>query len=69
MATELSEHELQQQLSELRRQHRELDRLIALLADAVACDQLSLRRMKKRKLQLKDRIAYLEDELIPDLDA
>ena len=56
-------------LAELREEHRDLDEAIASLADEPWVDQLRLRRMKKRKLKLKDWIAYLESRLIPDLDA
>ena len=56
-------------LAELREEHRDLDEAIASLAEEPWVDQLRLRRMKKRKLKLKDWIAYLESRLIPDLDA
>ncbi|HET7561330.1 MAG TPA: DUF465 domain-containing protein [Rhodanobacteraceae bacterium] len=56
-------------LTELREEHRDLDVAIAKLAGDPACDQLQLGRMKKRKLKLKDMIAYFENKLIPDLDA
>lgn len=57
-------------LMELRQEHRELDATIARLADDHhALDELQLTRLKKRKLRLKDAIARLESELIPDLDA
>ena len=56
-------------LSELREEHRDLDEAIARLSEDPSVDQLRVRRMKKRKLKLKDWIAYLENELIPDLDA
>ena len=56
-------------LAELREEHRDLDAAIAKLAEDPACDQLQLGRMKKRKLRLKDMIAYFENKLIPDLDA
>lgn len=56
-------------LKELRVQHRDLDDVIARLAVDPYVDQLQLRRLKKRKLQLKDMIAKLESELIPDLNA
>lgn len=56
-------------LSELREEHRDLDEAISRLAADPAMDQLQLTRMKKRKLKVKDWIAYLESKLIPDLDA
>lgn len=57
------------QLVELRIEHRDLDAAIARMADDVRCDELQLKRLKKRKLVLKDAIARLESSLIPDLDA
>ena len=56
-------------LKELRVAHRDLDDVIARLALDLYVDQLQLRRLKKRKLQLKDLITKLESELIPDLNA
>jgi hypothetical protein len=57
-------------LAELRLEHRDLDDTIARLsADPGRRDELQLTRLKKRKLKLKDMIAWLEDKLIPDLDA
>ena len=56
-------------LAELRLEHRDLDAAIARQPTGPGCDELQLTRMKKRKLKLKDMIAYLEDKLIPDLDA
>ena len=61
--------EISRQLVELRIEHRDLDAVIARMAADPTCDELQLRRMKKRKLKLKDMIAYLENKLIPDLDA
>jgi len=54
---------------ELKEEHRDLDQAITRLAGDPSVDQLGLTRMKKRKLKLKDWIAYLESKLIPDLDA
>jgi hypothetical protein len=56
-------------LSELRIEHRDLDGVIAHLSQDPSIDQLELRRLKKRKLQLKDIIARLESKIIPDIDA
>jgi len=57
------------QLVELRLEHRDLDVAIArLTADRIA-DELAIKRLKKRKLRIKDMVAYLENQLIPDLDA
>ena len=56
-------------INHLREEHRDLDQAIARLVKDPTLDQLSLTRMKKRKLKLKDWIAYLESKLIPDLDA
>jgi hypothetical protein len=56
-------------LKELRIAHRDLDDVITRLAENPLVDQLQLKRLKKRKLALKDQIARLESELIPDLNA
>lgn len=56
-------------LKELRVAHRDLDDVIARLSEDPLVDQLQLRRLKKRKLMLKDQITRLESELIPDLNA
>ena len=58
-----------QRIAELRVEHRDLDEAIASMSTDPAADQLRLRRLKKRKLLLKDTIAWLENQLIPDLDA
>jgi hypothetical protein len=56
-------------LRELRVSHRDLDHLIDRLQHDPMVDQLRIRRLKKRKLLLKDMIMNLESEMIPDLDA
>ena len=61
--------EISQLLSELVEEHRDLDLAINRMSQDTWQDQLQLRRMKKRKLKLKDWIARLESKLIPDLDA
>ena len=60
---------LSAQLVELRSEHRDLDEAIARLAASIEADELAVKRMKKRKLRIKDMIATLESRLIPDLDA
>jgi len=57
------------ELAELRRQHRALDEEIAELSLSPLGDQVRLKRLKKRKLQLKDAIARIEDKLYPDIIA
>jgi len=56
-------------LKELRIAHRDLDDVITRLVEDPLVDQLQLKRLKKRKLMLKDLITRLESELIPDLNA
>ncbi|WP_174273744.1 YdcH family protein [Sphingomonas bacterium] len=53
----------------LRQEHRDLDAAIDALIFAPAADQLQIARLKKRKLALRDEIAHLEDQLIPDIIA
>lgn len=61
---------LSRKLAELRDEHRDLDTAIARLsADPLSGDMLHITRLKKRKLKLKDMIAWIENRLIPDLDA
>jgi hypothetical protein len=64
--TEVRRSEMRRQLAELRVEHRDLDRALDLLQDSTYVDQIQVRRMKKRKLMLKDMISYLENALIPD---
>lgn len=61
--------EIRQLLGELREEHRDLDQAIERMTIDPWQDQLRMRRMKKRKLKLKDWILRLESKLIPDLDA
>jgi hypothetical protein len=57
------------ELEHLRAEHADLDHAIERLQESARTDQLALRRLKKRKLALKDRIARIEDELFPDIIA
>jgi hypothetical protein len=67
---ENDEHaELRAKLAELAQEHRDLDAAIAALIASGANDQIQLTRLKKRKLQLKDQIARIEDALLPDIIA
>ncbi|MES2539429.1 MAG: DUF465 domain-containing protein [Pseudomonadota bacterium] len=68
--TELSHDEmLGIKLEVLRREHRDLDQAIHALEETGRPDQLTLRRLKKQKLFLKDQIVKIEDMLIPDIIA
>lgn len=60
---------LRQRLETLRLEHRDLDDVINRLIQDPLVDQLQIKRLKKRKLVLKDLIQRLESDLIPDLDA
>ncbi len=61
--------ERRQRLDQLRAEHRELDERIAGMAVVSAYDQIELQRLKKRKLRLKDEIARLESDSLPDIIA
>ncbi|WP_373491407.1 YdcH family protein [Parasphingorhabdus sp.] len=65
----MSDEELQTRLELLKIEHRDLDEAIAALVAANSTDQLMTARLKKRKLQLRDRIILLENQLIPDIIA
>ncbi len=58
-----------QKLRALRIEHRDLDEVISRLSLDIHIDELQLKRLKKRKLALKDQILLLESQLIPDLNA
>ena len=67
--TEAEEQTLRALLAHLSEEHRDLDAAITAMIDLGVRDQLILTRMKKRKLQLKDQIARVEDALLPDIIA
>ena len=60
---------LEMLLDDLRREHRALDEQITQMQTGVVSDPLTVRRLKKRKLQLKDQIAKISDQLYPDIIA
>ncbi|MEX2482844.1 MAG: DUF465 domain-containing protein [Gammaproteobacteria bacterium] len=60
---------IQRRIIELQSEHRDLDEVVNALALNANADQLLVKRMKKRKLQLKDQITRLKSRMIPDLDA
>jgi hypothetical protein len=64
-----SEEVLRVRLSVLKREHRDLDEAIHVLETSGRGDQLTLRRLKKQKLALKDQITRLDDILTPDIIA
>lgn len=64
-----STEEIQRRIVELEVEHRDLDAVIAILTGDVRHEELQLRRLKKRKLQLKDHITLLKMQLIPDIPA
>jgi hypothetical protein len=60
---------LKVELAVFRRQHRDLDEAITALQERGTSDQLTIRRLKKNKLGLKDKISQIEDRLTPDITA
>lgn len=65
----ISPEDIQRRIVELEVEHRDLDAVIDLLIRDARHDELQLRRLKKRKLQLKDHITLLKMQLIPDVPA
>jgi hypothetical protein len=63
------EGELRAQLARMNQEHRDLDAAIAALQASPGADLLQVQRLKKRKLQLRDRITFIEDQLTPDIIA
>lgn len=64
-----SSEDLRRRIIELEVEHRDLDAVIDLLTRDARHDELQLRRLKKRKLQLKDHITLLKMQLVPDVPA
>jgi 5-(carboxyamino)imidazole ribonucleotide mutase len=64
-----NERELRELLAKLQMEHRDLDHEILELEGSAHADQLQIKRLKKRKLQLKDQIKSVEDQLTPDIIA
>jgi hypothetical protein len=67
--TQEEEAELRSQLARLQQEHRDLDVAIAALQGSPGADIIQVQRLKKRKLQLRDRITFIEDQLTPDIIA
>lgn len=65
----ISLEEIRRRIIELEVEHRDLDLVIGTLAEDLCHDELQLRRLKKRKLQLKDHITLLKMQLVPDVPA
>ena len=57
------------ELEHLRQEHRDLDAAIEALTHLGSADRLQVQRLKKRKLSLRDRISFLDDQLTPDIIA
>ena len=64
-----TEEVLRVELEFFRQEHSDLDQAITILSNSVATDRLMIQRLKKKKLQLKDKIKRLEDRLTPDIIA
>ena len=64
-----NEDVLRFELEVFKHEHRDLDQAIEALIEKGTADQLTIRRLTKQKLQLKDKIALIEDRLLPDIIA
>jgi len=69
MSEDEDEAVLRAKLAELTQEHRDLDAALSALISSGTHDQIQITRLKKRKLQLKDLIARIEDDLLPDIIA
>ena len=63
------EEQIETKLIQLETEHRDLDDAIRSMEDGVYVDQIQLKRLKKKKLQLKDTIEQIKSSLIPDVPA
>ena len=69
MVDMVEEQALRQTLTRLKQEHRDLDSAIDALAESGRADQLQIKRLKKKKLHIKDEITRIEDQLLPDIIA
>ncbi len=69
MTDQSDSERLRQRLSQLIEEHRDLDDVIARIEESAPFDQIQLKRLKKRKLMLKDEMARVENLLLPDIIA
>ena len=67
--TDQDNNEFAAELARLQQEHRDLDAAIEALHQSPAPDLLRMQRLKKRKLQLRDRISFIEDQITPDIIA
>lgn len=68
-ARAMEQDDIKRRIIELQVEHRDLDAAIERLGQQPGVDELSLRRLKKRKLQIKDSVRLLEMQLVPDIPA
>ena len=64
-----AQDELRRRIAELEMEHRDLDDVLAKVAEFASFDQIQIQRLKKRKLLLKDEIAHMRSRLVPDIIA
>ena len=65
----MNPEQVRRRIIELQVEHRDLDQIIDRLAAQIDHDELQLRRLKKRKLQIKDQMVMLQIQLVPDIPA
>jgi hypothetical protein len=69
LSMSLSQSEIIQRITDLENEHRDLDEIIEVLIKSGEIDELKIKRLKKRKLLIKDMLICFENMLIPDIDA